>query len=1095
MTELQRTVEEFGGTVPQVMGDGFMAVFGVPIAHEDDAERAVRAAISLRDHVRRMNAHRPPVPFPEVHAGVNSGEVMVAPADEQAGFRVVGDTVNVASRLADLATAGRVLVDSHTVDLTAHAITYGPRRRRRAKGLSEPIATFEALTVRPVAHTRRRGMAAAAFVDRHVELERLEAELRSAVRLGRSRVHVMSGEPGLGKSRLAEEFARRAHRSTVLSGRCRPFGRRRPLEALAEAVAGAIVPAGTNDPEAIGASLERVANRVADAPDRGAVARGLGLLLGIDRRRGRRPDAVDDAVRAARVLVEDLARHAPVLLIIDDLHWADPDLLKTIEDAHSSPWNGPILVLGLSRPEGFGRALPVLELTALDQGHSGVLAREVLGSDLPPELLVSLVARSGGNPLFLEESVGMLVESGAIAEETGVWRVKRPQEVEHVPSAIRRLIAARLDGLPSHEKRLLQDASVAGDVVWVGLLQHLDHSEGHHPALRALEARDLLRRRRRGSVVGETEYAFKHALIRDVAYDSLPKAERARAHVLIAEWFRESPAREDPQAIAHHYESAWRLLHTRTGPPPPPEVGALAVRYLRRGGDEAFAFQARTAEALYVRALRVAEAPGSQIDAAEHARLLIGRSEALEEMGRTREAIDHATRALGFAQTSGRRDLQARALLARGRPERSRPLLQRALALFEESGDLGGQGWAHLGISETWAEEDYRHELDYLRRAYELLKRAGQISGVSIVAQDLAYLLTVVGGDEFRRWFGECRRLASDEGNLRSRAELLRTRGYFEHYRGRHLEAIRVMQEGRPVAVEAGDRYTEADTLLIEAMATACVGPQDRAQQLAEAAVRVGREMESDRVVALGLLAGARAAIRSGRPTVASRRLRSAVRSLQPPTRLDILDAHLVAAQIHLDRGSWTEVMPAADELRSGVLANGWRLWEPLAPLLTGRARLGARDPAGALPELDRAVASARSAGATGVLPLARAIRDQALILAGRKPRSTTIEAGASAELAAVLAENRGLVQIGSRRDLPGASSAFAAATDHWRQLGVTSALARAHAMHAEAERRAGNRRRAGQLSGRGECVLDALKTSAADRGSLMRPLEAFNSS
>jgi hypothetical protein len=280
MAELQRTVEEFGGTVPQVMGDGFMAVFGVPVAHEDDAERAVRAAISLRDHVRRMNALRPPVPFPEVHAGVNSGEVMVAPADEQAGFRVVGDTVNVASRLADLATAGRVLVDSHTVDLTSHAIAYGPRRRMRAKGLAEPLPTFEALAVRAVGHRpSRRRQAAGAFVDRHAEFARLEDELRKAGRLGRSRVHVVSGEPGLGKSRLAEEFARRAHPSTVLSGRCRPFGRRRPLDALAEALSGAIVPSGMSDPNEIRASLEPVANRVAGVSDRVAVLRDLGVAI------------------------------------------------------------------------------------------------------------------------------------------------------------------------------------------------------------------------------------------------------------------------------------------------------------------------------------------------------------------------------------------------------------------------------------------------------------------------------------------------------------------------------------------------------------------------------------------------------------------------------------------------------------------------------------------------------------------------------------------------------------------------------------------------------------------------------------------------
>jgi tetratricopeptide (TPR) repeat protein len=242
--------------------------------------------------------------------------------------------------------------------------------------------------------------------------------------------------------------------------------------------------------------------------------------------------------------------------------------------------------------------------------------------------------------------------------------------------------------------------------------------------------------------------------------------------------------------------------------------------------------------------------------------LLIGRSEALEEMGRRREAIEHATRAHEFARMVGDRGLQARALLARGRSETSRPLLQRALALFEESGDAGGQGWAHRMISETWADEDYRQELDELRLAYALLSAAGETVGWSIVAQDLAYLLTVVGGREFRRWFGECRRLARNEGDLRLRAAILRTAGYYEHYRGRHLEAIRVMREARPLAVEAGDRYTEADTLVIEAMATTCVGPQEQAQRLAEAVIRSGREMESDRVVALGQLAGARAAMR-----------------------------------------------------------------------------------------------------------------------------------------------------------------------------------------------------------------------------------------
>ena len=523
----------------------------------------------------------------------------------------MGDTVNVASRLADLATAGRVLVDRNTYDLTSYAISYGPRRGKRAKGLARPLPTYEALAVRPhLPRPRRAGEGEGTFVDREVETARLETELRTVRRRRRCRVHVIAGEPGLGKTRLAEEFARRSRPARVLTGRCRPFGQRRPLDALGEALSAEILGTGPHDVDASKAVLERTAGRIGDPTERAGVARDLGILLGLERPRGRRPDAIESVVRAARGIVEDLAKDGPVLLILDDLHWADPELLDVIRDAHTAPWKGPILVLGLSRPEGVDPVFPRLDLSALDEGGSRALAEDVLGSDLAADLIQGLVARSGGNPLFLEESVGMLVDSGAIVEEGGRWHVRRPHEFERVPSAIRRLIAARLDGLPSDEKHLLQDAAVVGDTVWDGLLEHLFEGASCRPTLRSLEARDLLRRPRPSLIPGEAEYGFKHVLIREVAYDSLPKAERARKHLAIAGWLDEQVGHDDPAVIAHHYESAWHLLHTRTGPPPPPEVGSLAVRSLRRYGDESFAYQARRAEAAYARALNVAETEG-----------------------------------------------------------------------------------------------------------------------------------------------------------------------------------------------------------------------------------------------------------------------------------------------------------------------------------------------------------------------------------------------------------------------------------------------------------------------------------------------------
>lgn len=1089
MASLQRIAEDFGGTVPQVMGDGFMAVFGVPVAHEDDPERAVRGALAIRDHVREVNVTGEGLPFPEVHAGINSGEVMVAPTDELAGFQVIGDTVNVASRLADLASGGHVLVDERTRNGTSDAITYGPRTLRRAKGKEEPLATYEALAVRaPPPRPRKGRLAAAGFVDRKDALARLEAEVRAATQARRSRVLLLSGEPGVGKSRLAEEFARRLRRGSVISGRCVPFGQRLPLAALAEAVGGAIGVAPGMDREAVEASVARLVRKAGRrGEDALALARDLRLLLGIERP-PRRPESIPDAVRAARAVIEGMARERPVTVVVDDLHWADPDLLRVIQSAQASPWRGPVLFLCLSRPERLAQTLPSLDLEALDEGGTRELAQEVLGSGMPQAFLEGLLARAGGNPLFLEESIGMLMEAGALVEEDGRWRLVHPEQLGRVPSTIRLLIAARLDGLPLGEKHVLQDASVAGEVVWDRLLEHISRSA--RAALSALEARDLLRRRRHSLVPSAVEYEFKHVLIREAAYESLPRAERASRHLQIAQWLMgEAGLADEPVALlAHHYERAWELSRSRTGPPPSQETGRLAVTYLRRWADETLAYQARSAESLYRRGLRVADEMAAAVDPAERARLLTGRAEALEEMGHSRDAMAHAAEAHDWARRSGEGEVLARVLLARGRIEQSRPLLQRALTLFEQVEDLRGQGWAHLRISETWAAEDYGQELKYLRRAYRLFVRSGDRWGRTMVAQDLAYLLSVVGDREFHRWYEESRRLMKDEGDLRSRAALLRTWGYYAHYRGEHREAIRVMREARPLAAEAGDRYVEADTLLIESMATSVLGPPEEAEPLAREAVRLGRELESDRVVALGLLAAARAALRAGRQGLSARRLRSAVRLLQPPTRLDILDAHLVTAQMQLDRGSWDDVPAEADQLLAAVLANGWKLWEPTAPLLVGRAHLGAGRLDRSLVDLARAVHVARSVDASGMLALARAVRDQAAIMAGRVPRRAAVPRDPDPEVAAVLVENRGLLALRADHAAE-AEQSFAEAVLRWRHLGTSAWVARALALQAEAARRNDDRHRASRMRLRASGVLDSLKTPASNRDSVLRPL------
>ena len=385
-----------------------------------------------------------------------------------------------------------------------------------------------------------------------------------------------------------------------------------------------------------------------------------------------------------------------------------------------------------------------------------------------------------------------------------------------VPATIRLLIAARLDTLPADQKELLQDASVCGTVTWDVLLAKVSDVADQRTALRALVARGLLRKHQRSTVPGATEYEWKHALIRDVAYDALPKAERAERHAQIAAWLRATSrgGREPIASIAHHYECAWQLAASKTGPDPDPEVARLAAEYLTRWAEQTFQWQARAAEPLFRRSLRVTEAGGPAVDLRTMARASLGLAEALIEMGSHVESIQRATRARRFAERARDDKLAARAMLALGRAEsdagryrRARTLLENARARFEAAGDLRGQGWALHRLSETWGWAGLERELDDLRSAYRLFARARDRFGRAVVANDLAYILSVEGGAEFHRWYEQARRLVEGEGDLRSRASLLRTWGSFCYSAGRFTEAIGVAEtvpavgrrSGRPI--------------------------------------------------------------------------------------------------------------------------------------------------------------------------------------------------------------------------------------------------------------------------------------------------------
>jgi class 3 adenylate cyclase/tetratricopeptide (TPR) repeat protein len=1100
MSALRAIVEDFGGTVPQVMGDGFMAVFGVPAVHEDDAERAVRAALAVRDHVRELNAAGEGIRVPEVHAGVNTGEVMVAPADEQSGFSVIGDTVNTASRLADLAPAGRVLVDERTRAVTAGAIRYSSRRIRHAKG-KPGLATHEALGLRAAPRKGRAGrLRARAFVDREAMMDRLLGEAAAVERDGTSRVLVVTGQPGQGKSRAGAELGKRLRRGSVLVGRCVPFAQRLPLHALAEAVGGLLgVPPGGSQQE-IDSASKALADRL-PGTDHGTLVRGMSLLLAGRVPAGQAPGSVRDALQGARTVVEGLARtKAPVTVVLDDLQWGDPDLVDVLENVVRRPWDSPVLFLGLSRPGGPVADLPGLMLEALPESAMLEMAGDVLGEDPPLEVAEAAVSRAAGNPLFLEESLGMLVETGALVEGVGGWHVAEPDRLRDVPSTIRSLIAARLDALPPEEKHVLQDASVAGDATWDALVAHVSEIPQPGRVLLSLERRDILWRHETSSVAGAVEYGFKHPLIREVAYESLPRVERVRRHLQTAEWLRrrERSGTDLPVAVlAHHYERAWELERSAKGQRPSRTTARAAVEYLGRWAEETFAYQARAAGTLFERALRVARQAGEGIDPRVTAGLLTDRAESLIEMGQRREAISDATEARDMARRLGDRRSLARASLAIGRAEsdsgnmpEARTLLRRARREFRVLGDMRGEGWALHRLSETWSRDDFRRELADLREAHRLFARSRDRRGRSVAAQDLAYLLTTQGGPEFHRWLKEAERVAEDDRDLRSRAAVARTRGYFAYFCAEYEEAIRIMGEAGPIAAQAGDRYAEADAVLIAAMSAAAVGSPEEAERLSGDALRLADELDSARVRALGLLAGARAAIRAGSPPLAAARLKAARRVIeQRGITVMRSESVLFDAWVALDRGGFDVVPGLVVELGAAIRSSGWQILRPLVPLLRGRASLGAGLHRAAVRDLDRAAGLARSLGTTGSLALAQALGEQSRLLLGEAARVIPVEARRGREIGAVCMENDGLKALVNGDD-QGAAGAFERATDTWRAMGRTVWLARSLSLQAGQADREGRDVQARSFRREANGILADLKTPARDRRPILSPLQ-----
>ncbi|HET7554779.1 MAG TPA: AAA family ATPase [Gaiellaceae bacterium] len=598
---LRAELERHGGTVEKFIGDAVMALFGAPVAHDDDPERAVRAALAIRDWVLEEDDL-------QVRIAVNTGEALVSlgarPAEGEG--MAAGDVVNAAARLQSAAPVNGVLVGERTYRATNDAIDYREAEPVHAKGKAEPLRVWEAVQAHARFGVDVPHEARTALVGRERELEVLRGALDRARSERSPQLLTLVGVPGVGKSRLLYELSRSVDADPELiawrQGRSLPYGEGVSFWALAEVVKAQAGVLESDDADAAERKLtETVAGLGVGEDDADWLHRHLAALVGLggeDAAAG--GDRRSESFAAWRRFFEALADQRPLVLVLEDLHWADDGLLDFVD--HLVDWASgvPLLVVATARPEllerrpswGGGKSnATTLSLQALAEDDAARLLGSLLGrSVLEAGEQARVLERVGGNPLYAEQYAQLLAEGGAGGELP-------------LPESIQGIVGARLDGLPLEEKQLLQDAAVIGKVFWPGAVAALagaDAPAALDERLHALERKHFVRRDRRSSVADETQYAFLHLLLRDVAYAQIPRSARLEKHARAARWL-EGLGRPDDHAemLAHHYLCALEV--GRAAGQDTTELARPAQAALSAAGDRARSLSAYGAAARFYR--------------------------------------------------------------------------------------------------------------------------------------------------------------------------------------------------------------------------------------------------------------------------------------------------------------------------------------------------------------------------------------------------------------------------------------------------------------------------------------------------------------
>ncbi len=841
-TRWQRVIEEHGGVVEKFIGDAVMAVFGLHRSREDDAVHAVRAATAMiastrevADDVERRFGERL-----RMRVGLDTGDVVVSTLGERPGheFVAVGPTVNRASRLQGEAPEDMVLISEDTRRQVRGRFGLDPRPGLRLKGIDEPVDAYVVLAERPRSFELERaagvGGVEASTVGRDLELLALQEHLADVVEESSWRITTIVGDAGVGKSRLLGELdawlQERPDPVWWFRGRASPSGQNRPHALLRDAVATRFGIAASDSPATV---LERCEEGFAAAfggsertrRDAVVVARWLGFeVADAGEQVPRDPQGLrDEASDLLARYLEHLGRVAPVVVLLEDLHWADDASLTWLDAADPVLAHAPVLVVATARPtllEGrphWGEGLrhhARIALEPLSRRQSRLLLEQLLQhvQEVPRALVDLVVDGAEGNPFYIEELVTWLVDAGVVVRGDGAWdvRVDRIDQVR-VPSTLKGVLQARLDSLEGPERTVLQRASVIGRVFWDDAVAQMGDAAADLPvaaALDRLRGRELVRQRGSSAFDSAREFLFKHALLRDVAYDGMLRRHRRGYHALVADWLVEVTERhgrveEYAAVIAEHTDLA--------------DDPSAARWYLRAGARAARVYASEEALRLLGRGLRVVpeDDPVLRFDLLREREQVADR---LAERDRQREDLDLMGALLDDVDVPRRlhHDL-ARARLAFDSSDYDLSVrwAREAAVTAGRSGldEQAAQGHLWAGKALTWASQGdaARDELD---AALAIARRAG-LRGTE--AETWRYLSMLAGnhGDYPRalELVTRAREMFAEVGDAEGEGAALVGTATVHYQQGRYGEARSALEQARPVFQRSGHRYREAVVL------------------------------------------------------------------------------------------------------------------------------------------------------------------------------------------------------------------------------------------------------------------------------------------